>query len=100
MPTPEELLQAFDDVISAGVRKGLLHNNAEDDRLDGRLVTVHGRKLVNFGSCSYLGLEMHPALRAGVVEAVNRYGTQFSSSRTYISAPAYAEAEQALSTLF
>jgi 7-keto-8-aminopelargonate synthetase-like enzyme len=100
MPTPEELFQAFDDVLSAGVRRGLLHNDAEDEQLDGRLVTVHGRKLVNFGSCSYLGLEMHPALRAGVIEAVHRYGTQFSSSRTYISAPAYVEAEQALSTLF
>src|SRR3712207_7635534 len=48
----------------------------------------------SFGSCSYLGLEVHPALRAGVVDAVERFGTQFSSSRAYVSPPRYAEAER------
>src|SRR3954452_8949676 len=83
----EELKQAFDEVITDGVRRGMLHNRAEDQRLDGRTVTVHGRRLVNFGSCSYLGLETHPAMRAGVIDAVDRYGTQFSSSRAFLSAP-------------
>ena len=100
MATAEELLDAFDDVISDGVRRRMMHNAAEDARLDGRMVTVGGRRLVNFGSCSYLGLETHPALKAAVIDAVERYGTQFSSSRAYLSAPAYAEAEGALSTLF
>src|SRR4051812_46612099 len=94
------MLQAFDDVISDGVRRGMLHSSAEDEYLDGRTVTVNGRRLINFGSCSYLGLETHPALKAAVVDAVTRYGTQFSSSRAYLSSPAYAEAEQTLSTLF
>jgi 7-keto-8-aminopelargonate synthetase-like enzyme len=100
MATASELLQAFDDVISSGVRHGLVHNTTEDDRLDGRIVTVNGQKLINFGSCSYLGLEMHPALKAAVADAAERYGTQFSSSRAYLSSPAYVEAEQTLSTLF
>jgi hypothetical protein len=43
MATAEELLQAFDDVISDGVRRGMMHNAAADDRLDGRLVTVGGQ---------------------------------------------------------
>jgi 7-keto-8-aminopelargonate synthetase-like enzyme len=96
----EDLLQAVDDALSDGVRRDMMHNHAEDRRLDGRLVTLHGRPLINFGSCSYLGLEMHPALKAGVVDAVDRYGTQFSSSRAYISAPAYAVAEDLLCELF
>jgi 7-keto-8-aminopelargonate synthetase-like enzyme len=96
----EELLQAIDDVVSDGVRRGMMHNVATDATLDGRLLTIHGRRLVNFGSCSYLGLEMHPALRAGVVEAVGRYGTQFSSSRAYVSSPDYALAEALLTELF
>src|SRR3954467_4440837 len=100
MATAEELLQAFDDVISDGVRRGMMHNIVEDERLDGRSITVQGKSLVNFGSCSYLGLETHPALKAGVIEAVERYGTQFSSSRAYVSAPAYAEPEEGLSALF
>jgi hypothetical protein len=42
MATPEELLTAVDEVISDGVRRGLLHNDIEDDVLDGRHVTVAG----------------------------------------------------------
>ncbi|HET9519320.1 MAG TPA: hypothetical protein VFO77_16475 [Actinoplanes sp.] len=100
MARAEELKQAFDEVITDGVRRGMLHNLAEDERLDGRTVTVHGRRLLSFGSCSYLGLETHPAMRAGVVDAVERYGTQFSSSRAFLSAPAYGDAERALAAVF
>ncbi|SHM59691.1 aminotransferase class I/II-fold pyridoxal phosphate-dependent enzyme [Cryptosporangium aurantiacum] len=100
MPTAADVLRAVDDIISDGVRRGMLHNVAEDDRLDGRIVTVRGRRLVNFGSCSYLGLETHPALAEAVTDAVTRYGTQFSSSRAYLSSPAYTEAESLLSEVF
>lgn len=100
MATPEEMLTAVDEVISDGVRRGLLHNHVEDEVLDGRQVTVLGSRLVTFGSCSYLGLETHPALRAAVHDAVDRYGTQFSSSRAYASSPLYARAEAELADLF
>lgn len=99
MSNAEDVQSAVDDVISDGARRGLLHAVAEDERLDGRTLTLDGRRLVNFGSCSYLGLETHPALREGVIDAVTRYGSQFSSSRAYVSAPAYARAEAELSSL-
>ncbi|SDQ87826.1 GNAT family N-acetyltransferase [Quadrisphaera sp. DSM 44207] len=95
----EDLQRAVDEAITHGVRRGHLHAVAEDDVLDGRTITLQGRRLVNFGSCSYLGLETHPAMRAGVVDAVVRYGTQFSSSRAYVSAPPYARVEEELSQL-
>ena len=98
--TGEDLLDAVDEVVTDGVRRGLLHNHVEDGELDGRHVTIAGRRLVNFGSCSYLGLETHPRLKAAVVDAVQRFGTQFSSSRVYASSPLYAEAETALTGLF
>jgi 7-keto-8-aminopelargonate synthetase-like enzyme len=98
--TTEELLNAVDEVVSDGVRRGLLHNVVEDTTLDGRHVTIDGRRMVNFGSCSYLGLETHPALKAGVHDAVDRFGTQFSSSRVYAAAPLYREVEETLSRLF
>jgi 7-keto-8-aminopelargonate synthetase-like enzyme len=100
MATPEDLLTAVDEVISDGVRRGLLHNDIEDDVLDGRHVTVVGQRLVNFGSCSYLGLETDPRMKAAVREAVDRHGTQFSSSRAYASAPLYRVAESELAELF
>ncbi len=100
MATPHDVLRAVDEVFSDGARRGMMHNVAEDTTLDGRMVTLRGRRLVNFGSCSYLGLETHPALRAGVIEATRRFGTQFSSSRAYLSSPDYPEAEETLSVLF
>lgn len=100
MATGEDLLNAVDEVVTDGVRRGLLHNHVEDGVLDGRHVTIAGRRLVNFGSCSYLGLETHPRLKAAVIDAVQRFGTQFSSSRVYASSPLYAEAEAVLSSLF
>ena len=99
MSNAADVQHAIDDVISDGARRGLLHAVAEDAHLDGRTITLDGRRLVNFGSCSYLGLETHPALRDGVVDAVTRYGSQFSSSRAYVSAPAYTRAEAELSAL-
>jgi 7-keto-8-aminopelargonate synthetase-like enzyme len=100
MAKADEVLQVFDELISDGVRRGLVHNVAEDERLDGRTITVGGVAMVNFGSCSYLGLETHPALRAGVIDAVERFGTQFSSSRAFLSSPAYPAVEEALAGLF
>ncbi|MFD3537677.1 aminotransferase class I/II-fold pyridoxal phosphate-dependent enzyme [Streptomyces sp. NPDC058664] len=100
MPTPYEILTACDEIISSGVQRKVMHLDAQDERLDGRLVTVEGKPLVNFGSCSYLGLEMHPELKNAVISAVEKYGTQFSSSRAYISSPGYRRAEESLSTNF
>src|SRR3954470_64989 len=99
MATSDDMLRAVDEVLSDGVRRGMLQNNAEDEWLDGRHITLHGRRMINFGSCSYLGLETHPALKAGVRRAVDRFGTQFSSSRGYTSSPLYLEAEAELSDL-
>ena len=79
--------------------RGLVCQFAEDERFDGRIVTLNGRRLVNFGSCSYLGLETDARLKAGACEAVLRYGVQFSTSRAYVAAPPYRELEQLLSEI-
>jgi 7-keto-8-aminopelargonate synthetase-like enzyme/predicted N-acyltransferase len=98
--TVEQRLQVLDDIFTDAVNRGLMQRVADDDQLDGRLLGLDGKQLVNFGSCSYLGLEMDPRLKEGVAEAVMRYGTQFSSSRSYISAPPYVELEGLLEELF
>ncbi len=66
------------------------------DNLIGRIIHLEGRPLINFRWCSYLGLEMHPRLKQGTIDAVLRYGTQFASSRCYLSAPPYRELEHLL----
>src|SRR5689334_24895308 len=89
MRTAEERLAVLDDVMTEGAAKGLLLLTPDDQPLDGRTLSLDGTEVVNFGSCSYLGLEMDARLRQGVVDAVMRYGTQFSSWRSYPAAATF-----------
>lgn len=79
---------------------GAIQRVTEDETLDGRCLTLDGERLVNFGSCSYLGLEAHPELKKGAIEATQAFGTQFSSSRSYISVTPYAELEELLEDVY
>jgi 7-keto-8-aminopelargonate synthetase-like enzyme len=71
------------------------HKNNEDSTLDH-----HNRPLVNFGSCSYLSLEHQKKIKEGAVKAVDDFGTQFSSSRAYMSISLYSELESLLTQIF
>ncbi len=91
-----KILDACDAVgrLAREIGVGLL--DAEDQTLDGRTVQVDGRRLLNFSSCSYLGLELDSRLIEGAVDATRRFGTQFSASRAFLSAPPYRELESLL----
>jgi 7-keto-8-aminopelargonate synthetase-like enzyme len=93
-------LRDLDASLRAGIARGLGYLTAEDEKLDGRFVTLHGRRHLNFGSCSYVGLETDPRLERGACEAVRRFGVQFASSRAYVSCPPYAELEHLLGVMF
>ncbi|MCB9647555.1 MAG: aminotransferase class I/II-fold pyridoxal phosphate-dependent enzyme [Deltaproteobacteria bacterium] len=95
-----ELLQTIETLHADARSRGLFFQHCTDDRLVGRSVRIDGAPLLSFGSCSYLGLEYHPDLVAAVHDAVDRYGTQFASSRGYLSAPQYEEFEDCLSRIF
>ncbi|NRB39161.1 MAG: aminotransferase class I/II-fold pyridoxal phosphate-dependent enzyme [Pseudomonadales bacterium] len=93
-------IDTIDQIFTAAKEKGIIHLSTEDESFNGREITLKGQKIINFGSCSYLGLEIHPKLKQGVVDAVERFGTQYSSSRAYVSCGQYDELEEHLSTLF
>jgi 7-keto-8-aminopelargonate synthetase-like enzyme len=93
-------LEIINAAVSEGRARGVLHLNAEDERLDGRTIRIDDRPRLHLASCSYLGLELDPRLRDGAIDAVTRYGTQFSSSRAYVSMPLYQELEGLLDRVF
>jgi 7-keto-8-aminopelargonate synthetase-like enzyme len=97
---PEGRLALVDAAFRQAIARGLAHLTAEDEQLDGRFVTLGGRQRVNFGSCSYVGLETDLRLKNAACEAVARYGVQFSSSRAYVSCPPYRELEGLLGAIF
>lgn len=96
----EQYFEAVKKTVDKAKRAEIIHLNTEDEVFDGRTITVNKQELVNFSSCSYLGLELDPRLKAAAKDAVDRYGTQFSSSRSYVSHGMYEELEQLLGTVF
>jgi 8-amino-7-oxononanoate synthase len=44
-------------------------------------VTINGKKVLMFGSNSYLGLTNHPKVKAAAIAAINKYGTGCAGSR-------------------
>jgi 7-keto-8-aminopelargonate synthetase-like enzyme len=98
-PLPERL-RLLEATFREAARRGLCHLTAEDEIIEGRFVTVAGRRHINFGSCSYMGLETDARLKLAACDAINRYGVQFASSRAYVSSPPYLEFEQLLELLF
>jgi 7-keto-8-aminopelargonate synthetase-like enzyme len=100
MQSPSRLLDVCDGIGQLARSLGLGLLEAEDSQLDGRTIRLDGRSLLNFCSCSYLGLELDPRLIEGAIDATRRFGTQFSMSRAFVSAPQYSELEGLLSELF
>ena len=96
----EMVTDIVNQVASIAARLGIVHNNTEDESLDGRHITIGGKKLLYFGSCGYLGLEHDERLKAGAIRAIEKYGTQFSSSRAYVSSVYYRQSEEMLRSMF
>lgn len=88
-----------DSIHQEAIDHGIYFLNPDDHELHGRTFSLKGQELLSFASCSYLGLEHHPQLVEGVVRAVRRYGTQFSATRGFVSAPPYPELEALMSEL-
>jgi len=89
-----------DQIVSFGITKGILHLYTANKAFNGTSISINEKQVVNFGSCSYLGLEFHPALKAAAKAAVENYGTQFSESRAYVSLGLYQELEWLLEKIF
>ena len=94
------MLELLDEIADTGKSLGIILQTIEDEQLDGRSVHVNGKKLLNFTSCSYLGLELDPRMIAGAIDATTRYGTQFASTRSYLSLTLYKEIEDLLAQMF
>ena len=45
------------------------------------VVTINGKRILMFGSNSYLGLTNHPKLKEGAINAIKKYGTGCAGSR-------------------
>jgi 7-keto-8-aminopelargonate synthetase-like enzyme len=93
-------VDTVNQIVTYGVEQGILHLYTGDESFTGNRITLKGKAVVNFGSCSYLGLEFDPRLKRAAQEAIECYGTQFSESRAYVSLTLYRELEELLEKIF
>jgi 7-keto-8-aminopelargonate synthetase-like enzyme len=79
---------------------GLSNVIIEDEEFHGESVIIEGRKLANFGLCSYLALGDDPRLKEAAKDAIDRWGTSYSSTPYYSSIPLYEELRELLVEVF
>ena len=94
------VVETIDQIISDGVKRDILHLYTDDDKFYDNHILLKGQKVVNFGSCSYLGLEFDPRLKEASKVAIDNFGTQFAESRAYVSISLYKELEDLFNRLF
>ncbi|VEJ45918.1 aminotransferase class I/II-fold pyridoxal phosphate-dependent enzyme [Bartonella vinsonii] len=64
------------------------------------VVAKSGEIYVDFMSCSYLGLECHPALGNAVKASVDKFGVQYAAARTRAKCALFDELELKLNKIF
>lgn len=62
----------------------------------GREVVIQGRRIVNFGSDSFLGLDRDPRVQAALRQGIDRWGTHSGASRAFAGVRVNAEVEDRL----
>jgi 7-keto-8-aminopelargonate synthetase-like enzyme len=98
--TSISIINTVNDIMTACQQKGITHLFTEDELYNGRTITIKGNELINFGSCSYLGLDVDERLKEAAIQAIRQYGVQFSSSRSYVACTLYTEWEKLLRSMF
>ena len=96
----KSLTEIFYKQATKAAELGFHHLNTEDESFNGRSIRLKGKDCKFFSNCSYLGLETHPAMKKAAIEAVEKFGTQFSSSRVTVSMGMYEEMEGLLGQIF
>ena len=96
----KQYLNTLTQIIEDGRSQNLIHHTVENTTIDGSSIIINQQEMVNFGSCSYLGLELDPRFKAAAIAATRDYGTQFSSSRTYAAINLYDQLESMLYQMF
>ena len=95
-----KIIQTVNEIANLAKSKGIAHLNTQDKKLKKNYITLNNKKVINFGSCSYLGLEFETDIKEAAKAAIDNYGTQFSSSRAYLSPIFYQSLEKKLNEIF
>jgi 8-amino-7-oxononanoate synthase len=70
-----------DELLTQLREKSLFRELRTIDEVQGAVVRIGDRFLVNFASNDYLGLSQHPSVKAAAQEAIDRFGAGSGASR-------------------
>ncbi len=96
----DSMIKMINEISEYGKKKNIVRLYTTDSHLNGREISIKNKTYVHFGSCGYLGLELDNRLKEGAIDAIQRYGTFFVSSRTYVACGLYEELEAQLRKMF
>lgn len=97
----DALVSNADPVWQAAADNGLIDIVVDHESNDRLVLPDSGHAFANMVSCSYLGLNRHPTVLEGVVEAVRETGTiELMTSTTRIRPSIQARLEEELNDLF
>ena len=71
----------YDQILSQLRQQSLFRELRTIEEIQGPVVEVGDRCLVNFASNDYLGLSQHPSVKAAAKTAIDRYGVGSGASR-------------------
>jgi len=96
----DRMMRLFHRNAARAREMGISRQLIEDEVLIGDSIVLDGRRLANFGLCSYLGLGDDKRLKEGAFRAIERFGTSYSSSIAYTAIPLYQELKERLESMF
>jgi 8-amino-7-oxononanoate synthase len=75
------LMLPYDELLTQFREQSLFRELRTIDDVQGAVVRIGDRFLVNFASNDYLGLSQHPSVKAAAKEAIDRFGAGSGASR-------------------
>ncbi len=74
----------------------LMHQSFTERK--GSLLTINEKNLISFVSCSYLGLDSDPRIKAAAINGIEKFGVNYCCARTRLSIQPLIQFEEELST--
>ena len=81
-------------------RQGVTMASTSAGHYVGRSLEINGQQLTSYASCSYLGLDLDPRLKEAAKDAIDSFGTYFSTSRAYLQMGEYNDLEARFEQVF
>lgn len=88
------------DSFETGEKSGISYIQIDEIIQNTSQVIIGGNTLINFGNCSYLGLDHLQSVRERIIMAIKKYGGLYSSSRAFSSLRYLSQTEEKISELF